>query len=80
MLEFFRALGYGEPHLVPQKRRNWFLPDATLSLKFTPDFRHHFELEGELLADESRTEGEKARLRAICGRYGLVPLEPEAIA
>ena len=73
------ACGYGEPHQVTQDRMNYALPTATLSLKFTEDFRHHFELEGEPVYDPSFVEEEKRRLRSICLEYGLVPLEPEEI-
>jgi adenylate cyclase class IV len=78
-LEFFAGLGYAERHLVPQKRRNYFLEGATLSLKFTPDFQYHFELEGNLLEDESQVEGERQKLLGLCGAYGLIPLRPEEI-
>lgn len=77
---FFAALGYTEYHHVPQKRKNFFLKDATLSLKFTPDFQYHFELEGRILEDEALVEAEKKHLKAICDQYGIVPLEPEEIA
>ncbi|MFA4954044.1 MAG: hypothetical protein WC641_01905 [Patescibacteria group bacterium] len=79
-MEFFAALGYTEYHHVPQKRKNFFLKDSTLSLKFTPDFQYHFELEGELLDDEALVEEEKKHLKSICDQYGIVPLEPEEIA
>jgi adenylate cyclase class IV len=77
---FFANLGYTDFHLVPQKRQNFFLPDSTLSLKFTEDFQHHFELEGELLEDESEVPAERERLKGICREYGLTPMEPEEIA
>lgn len=79
-LKFFAALGYDKFHLVPQKRQNFFLPDATLSLKYTEDFRHHFELEGELLEDEADVPAERERLKELCREYGLTPLEPAEIA
>jgi adenylate cyclase class IV len=78
-IEFFNALGYAEPHHVPQQRKNFFLKDATLSLKFTPDFQFHFELEGKLLEDETLVETEKKHLKDICDQYGIVPLQPEEI-
>jgi adenylate cyclase class IV len=78
-ISFFAALGYGEPHLVPQKRVNYFLPEATLSIKHTPDFQHHFEMEGRLLEDEAEIEAERARLETVCANYGLVPLTPDEI-
>ena len=78
-LTLFAAHGYGEPHQVTQDRTNYALPTATLSLKFTEDFRHHFELEGEPVYDPSFVEEEKQRLRGICREYGLVPMEPEEI-
>lgn len=79
-LKFFGALGYSEYHHVPQKRKNYFLDGATLSLKFTPDFQYHFELEGELIEDESLVERAKNRLKGICNTYGIVPMDPEEIA
>lgn len=79
-LDFFGALGYSEYHHVPQKRKNYFLDGATLSLKFTPDFQFHFELEGDILDDPGLVEDEKKRLRTICGTYDIVPMEPEEIA
>lgn len=78
-LVLFVATGLGAPHEVTQDRMNYILPTATLSLKFTEDFRHHFELEGEPIYDLSLVEQEKQRLRAICAEYGLIPMEPEEI-
>ncbi len=79
-LKFFKALGYTEYHLVPQKRTNFFLRDATLSLKYTPDFQYHFELEGKLLSSKLYIEAEKLRLQALCAHYGLIPMEPNEIS
>jgi adenylate cyclase class IV len=79
-MEFFEALGYTENHHVPQIRKNFFLKDSILSLKFTPDFQYHFEIEGRLLKDEALVDAEKDDLKKICDQYGLVPLEPEEIA
>lgn len=78
-LDLFRAIGYGEPHQVTQKRTNYFLPTSTLSLKFTEDFRYHFELEGEPVFDPLLVEEEKLHLRQVCAEYGLVPLEPAEV-
>jgi adenylate cyclase class IV len=75
-IHLLSKLGYGDPHHVPQKRTNYFLGSATLSVKYTPEFGHHFELEGDLLDSEARIELEKQRLQEICHAYGLVPLEP----
>ncbi|MEI7740975.1 MAG: hypothetical protein WCJ29_00550 [bacterium] len=74
------ALGYEKYHLVPQKRANYFLPGAILSLKYTPDFQFHFEMESENLVDEKDIESEKAKLRKLCAEYGIVPMDPEEIA
>ncbi len=79
-IDFFAMLGYADYHHVLQKRENFFLKEATLSLKFTPDFQYHFELEGALLEDENLIEQEKIRLKSICDGYGLLPMEPEEIA
>lgn len=78
-LNFFANIGFAERHLVPQKRKNFFLKDSTLSLKYTPDFEYHFELEGTLLSDESQIDAEKERLQVICKHYGLVPLTSEEL-
>lgn len=79
-MSFFAALGYSDFHHVPQKRINFFLKNSILSLKFTPDFQYHFELEGRPLEDEALVENEKLMLRHVCGQYGIIPLEPEEVA
>lgn len=80
LIRFLSTLGLGDPHLVPQQRTNWFLDGATLSLKFTKDFQHHFEMEGRLLEDEAEVEAERQRLHGVCADYGLTPLTPQEIA
>lgn len=79
-LHFFANIGFAEHHLVPQKRKNYFLKDSVLSLKYTPNFEYHFELEGTLLSDESQIDAEKKRLQIICKHYGLIPLTSEELA
>ncbi len=79
-LHFFAEIGFAKHHLVPQKRKNYFLKDSTLSLKYTPDFEYHFELEGALLNNESQIDAEKERLQIICKHYGLTPLTSKEIA
>jgi hypothetical protein len=79
-IDLFGMLGYTKYHLVPQKRINFFLPSAELSIKYTPNFKYHFELEGKPISDRRKIEKEKKRLKKICADYGLTPLTPEEIA
>lgn len=71
VLKIFSALGINEVNKVPQLRYNYFFTNSvTISLKHTPDFKYHFEVEG--VANSSKIVGTiKRRLMELCGKYGL---------
>jgi len=79
-LKLFNLLGYKQVNKVPQKRSNYFLNDSVIaSLKITPDFGYHFEVE-TAANGYAEIESKKAELLGICRKYGLSPLSNEQMA
>ena len=74
------ALGYPKRELVEQQRTDYRLGDITLSLKCTPDWGPHFEV--EMLAEATAAAEAQARqaLVACCDRFGLTPMAPAELA
>lgn len=80
MRKCLSAAGLTRYHQVPQKRTNFSLDGCVLSLKHTPDFGFHFELEGKPAGNEDEAARELLRLQAICERIGISPMTPAEIA
>jgi len=79
MLRIFKLLGFEKVNKVPQIRYNYLLKNGIqLSLKHTPDFGYHFEI--ELTANSSKEAKQKKKLLTdFCKKYSLVPLNKDDI-
>lgn len=76
LLFIFKALGFTKFHKVIQKRDNFILNDynVELSLKHTPDFQYHFEI--EYLGNKIKSDrGIKKYLHKICAQLGIKPMK-----
>ena len=53
--------------------------DVELAIKYTPDFRYHFEIEyiGNNIGQEDEI---KTYLKSVCVKLGIVPLEEKELA
>lgn len=72
-IEIFKSLGFVNMHKVQQKRINFAYRSATVSIKETPDFGPHFEIE---MPAKNRREAKfvHKNLIKICQDLGLKPL------
>lgn len=80
VLSIFQELGFTKFHKVMQKRENFILDDldVEIALKYTPDFRYHFEIEyiGDPAVSE---ENVKQHLRHVCKKLNITPMEEEEL-
>lgn len=78
-VRLMRNLGFGKIHTVDQSRTNYTYKKADLSLKITPDFGHHFEIELKV-ANSKQVKGAKDLLVRYCGELGITPLAVRELA
>ncbi|MFH1030858.1 MAG: hypothetical protein V1770_06420 [bacterium] len=80
LLFIFQKIGFTKYHKVEQKRDNFLFKNLgiELSLKYTPDFKYHFEIEyiGNKIKSENKI---KKYLKEICDKFNLVPLEEKEL-
>jgi len=81
LLFIFKILGFTKFHIVKQKRDNFYLKnlDVELALKYSPNFRYHFEIEylGKGIKSEDKI---KKYLKEVCERIEIMPMEEEELA
>ena len=80
IIRIFNVLGFDKVNKVPQLRYNYAVDEKiVISLKHTPDFGYHFEIEG--VADGSDdVETVRNGLMVICKKFGLRPLNEEEMS
>ncbi len=80
LMFIFQQLGFTKYHKVEQKRDNFLLKelDVELSLKYTPDFQYHFEIEylGSKIKSAKKI---KDYLKEISNKFNIVPLEEKEL-
>lgn len=77
-VDMFVKLGYENVNKVPQKRINFKYKDAVFSLKDTPDFGPHFEIEKKA-KNKSDAIKKRVELKQMCKDLGIVPMSPKQI-
>lgn len=77
-VNMFVNLGYKDVNEVDQKRINFKYKDTVISLKNTPDFGPHFEIEKKA-KNISDAKSIKNELKKVCKELGLVPMTPKQI-
>jgi len=77
-VDMFVNLGYKDVNRVQQKRINFQYKDTIFSLKDTPDFGPHFEIEKKA-KNKSDAIKKRAELKQICKDLGVVPMTPKQI-
>lgn len=78
VVDMFVKLGYENVNKVPQKRINFRYKNAIFSLKDTPDFGPHFEIEKKA-KNKSDAMKKRTELKQICKDLGVVPMTPKQI-
>lgn len=77
-VNMFVNLGYKNVNEVDQKRINFKYKDTVISLKNTPDFGPHFEIEMKA-KNISDARKKKKELMQVCRELGLTPMTPKQI-
>ena len=80
LLFVFKELGFTKYHKVKQKRDNFLLKDLDieLSLKYTPDFQHHFEI--EYIGNKLKSEKSIIQyLKKMCDKFNIIPLSEKEL-
>lgn len=77
-VKLFKTLGYSKINRVEQKRINYKYKGSHISLKHTPDWGLHFEVETKAKNKEEAAE-KKLELFKICKELGIFPMTPKEI-
>jgi|GEM_PF-1378791 len=77
MIKIFKSLGFEKINKVPQIRYNYLLKNGIqLSLKYTPDFGYHFEIES-IVNSSKKINKTKKLLTNFCQKHFLTPLNED---
>lgn len=77
-VNLFKTLGYSKVNAVEQKRTNYKYKGSHISLKHTPDWGLHFEIETKAKNKKQAAE-KKLKLFKICKELDISPMTSEEI-